>query len=363
MFEVEMLPAREGDCLWIRYGSPTAPHQILIDTGRAATYKALRDRLIKLPPKQRTFELFVITHVDRDHIEGAMALLEDKNLPIKFNQIWFNGYDHLVSARDQNKKLKVEEFGAVQGERVTSALLKKQKHAWNRWWKRKPVVLQGDGLPRPTLPGGMKLTVLSPDRQKLVALIPDWEKECRAAGMVPGAKARADETLHGIEVFGPPNVEKLATTPFKADTTRPNGTCIVLLAEYKMKRALLGADSHADRLIASLKKLQEGKQRIPIDLFKVSHHGSDRNVSKELIELIDCPLYLFSTNGSYSHHPAAAAIARILKFAGTDVTIAFNYHSEFTDKWDEPALKTTYHYRTVYPDKKSNGTLTVPLAK
>jgi hypothetical protein len=72
------------------------------------------------------------------------------------------------------------------------------------------------------------------------------------------------------------------------------------------------------------------------------------------------PTISLSTNGSYFHHPAAAAIARILKFAGTDVTIAFNYYFEFTDKWEEPTLKTTYHYRTVYPDKKSNGTLTVP---
>src|SRR5688572_23271608 len=67
MFEVEMLPAREGDSLWLRYGSKTAPKQILVDAGRAATYKDLRERFLALPKGRRTFELFVITHVDRDH--------------------------------------------------------------------------------------------------------------------------------------------------------------------------------------------------------------------------------------------------------------------------------------------------------
>lgn len=349
-----MLPAREGDCLWIRYGKPTAPHQILVDTGRAATYKALRERLMKLPANQRTFELFVITHVDRDHIEGAMALLEDEELPITLKQIWFNGFDHLP-------KSKVETFGAVQGERVTTALLKRKKQ-WNRWWKGQSVALRGDTLPKPTLGGGMKLTLLSPDRQQLIDLIPQWKEECREAGIIPGIKAKEHKKPPGIEVFGALDVEKLATTPFTPDKTLPNGTSIVLLAEYDGKRVLLGADSHVDRLIASLKALRKGKKRIPIDLFKVSHHGSDRNVSKELIELIDCPLYLISTNGSYFQHPKAAALARILKYASSSITLAFNYHSKFTDVWDQPALKSKYHYDTVYPERRSNGSLTVKLA-
>lgn len=99
------------------------------------------------------------------------------------------------------------------------------------------MVLRDDGLPRPTLPGAMKLTVLSPDRQKLVALIPDWEKECRAAGIVPGVKALADETLRGIEVFDPRTWRSWRLLRLPPDITRPNGTCIALLAEYTGKRA------------------------------------------------------------------------------------------------------------------------------
>jgi glyoxylase-like metal-dependent hydrolase (beta-lactamase superfamily II) len=77
MFDVEMLPAREGDCLWLRYGDSKNIKQILIDGGRAATAKALKKRFAALPPKERVFELLIITHVDRDHIEGVLKIIED----------------------------------------------------------------------------------------------------------------------------------------------------------------------------------------------------------------------------------------------------------------------------------------------
>ena len=123
MFQIEMLPAREGDALWIRYGSPDAPHQILIDGGRASTYREIKQRLYGLSEQQRVFELFVITHVDRDHIEGALKLLEDPDLDLVFKEIWFNGYDHL-------NNVDLETFGALHGERLTTAILRRRDR-WN----------------------------------------------------------------------------------------------------------------------------------------------------------------------------------------------------------------------------------------
>src|SRR5215472_4366479 len=157
MFEIEMLPAREGDCLWIRYGEAKKPHQILIDGGRAATGKALKLRFADLPKAQKTFELLIITHVDRDHIEGVLELLEDPNLSLRFKDIWFNGFDHL-------KKVPLETFGAVQGERLSAVLLNK-KLPWNRHWKRKAVCLGPKGLKRIKLADDMTLTLVSPDRK------------------------------------------------------------------------------------------------------------------------------------------------------------------------------------------------------
>jgi beta-lactamase superfamily II metal-dependent hydrolase len=353
MLEIEMLPAREGDCLWIRYGEPDAPRQILIDTGRSATYKSeLRPRLLNLPESQRTFELFVITHVDRDHIEGALSLLEDAALPVAFKDIWFNGYDHLQQA-------KLETFGAVQGERLTAALLER-KTAWNKAWRGKAVALGKGKLPKKTLDGGLTITLLSPDAQKLRNLIPTWLQECKDAGLIPGSKARRAE-VGGLERLGGLDVEKLAASKFDRESKEPNGSSIAFLLEYDGKRLLLGADAHEDRLLSSLKLLAGAAKRVALDLFKVPHHGSDGNLSRELLEIVDCPRYLISTNGSYFKHPTPEAIARILKFGGREKTLYFNYDTKFTSPWKSAAFQTKYGYEAVYPAAGSAGTLRINL--
>jgi hypothetical protein len=94
---------------------------------------------------------------------------------------------------------------------------------------------------------------------------------------------------------------------------------------------------------------------------KIAHHASERNVSRELVELLDCPRYLISTNGSYFKHPIPAAVSRVIKFGGKRPTLFFNYRTQYTDVWDNPRWQTTYDYRVVYPDQKQNGTLTVAL--
>jgi beta-lactamase superfamily II metal-dependent hydrolase len=353
MFDIEMMPAREGDCLWIRYGEKKV-NQILIDSGRAATFKVLKTRLEALPKSRRIFELFVITHIDRDHIEGAISLLEDETLGIDFKEIWFNGYDQI-------KNLTVESFGAVQGERLTQALLKRKKR-WNTSFINKAVTIGTKGLPEPIqLPGGMSLTLLSPDNKKLTELLPTWEKECKAAGIVPGLEV-VRKKIKGVESFGGSiNIEKLAATQFTPDATKPNGTSIAFLAEYKGQRVVFAADAHVDRLVASLKHLQSGKKKIKLDAFKVSHHGSEGNVSKELLDLIDCKNYLVSTNGSYFQHPRAASMARILKFGGKKKKLHFNYKSSFTKIWDTPSFKSDFNYETNFPKALDNGSLVVSL--
>lgn len=90
-----MLPAREGDCLWIEYGDEKRPRRVLIDGGRQSTYAILRQRFAVLPAEQSEFELLILSHVDADHIEGFLKLVADPELPVRFKDVWFNGRYHL----------------------------------------------------------------------------------------------------------------------------------------------------------------------------------------------------------------------------------------------------------------------------
>lgn len=130
VFNINMLPGGYGDCLWIEYGDPKKPHRILIDAGTLPTYKDLRKYVEEhLSKKERRLELFLITHIDTDHIDTAVRLLNSPSLGLEFEQIWFNGWNQLVDP---------DILGPQQGEYV-SALVKKNKIPLNRSFKGKAI--------------------------------------------------------------------------------------------------------------------------------------------------------------------------------------------------------------------------------
>jgi beta-lactamase superfamily II metal-dependent hydrolase len=354
LFKIEMLPACEGDCLLLTWGTKTRFYHALIDGGRARTYTALKKRLERIPSQELTFELFVISHIDRDHIEGAVAVLEDPNRPIRFRDIWFNGYDHLL-----NKK--VETFGAVQGERLSTALLR-NRLPWNKAFSGGAVETN---ILRPVtkkLAGGLKLTLLSPDRNKLEALIPVWESACREAGLIPGIKARKRELGAEIEVFGRIDIRKLAKMSFEEDRSEPNGTSIAFLAEYGGECALLAADAHPGILEQSLATLEEKrKKRLGLSVMKVAHHGSARNTSPSLLKRVVCSKFLVSTNGSIYHHPDQLAMARLITLPKRRKELFFNYKSDETKLWENQNWKRDYVYSTRYPERGEDGTMSVAI--
>ena len=82
-----MMQAAYGDSLLLEYGQAENPRRILIDGGPWYRYESLRQRLLKIPEGQRSFELLVITHVDADHIDGIIRLLQDSALGLTFKDV------------------------------------------------------------------------------------------------------------------------------------------------------------------------------------------------------------------------------------------------------------------------------------
>jgi glyoxylase-like metal-dependent hydrolase (beta-lactamase superfamily II) len=159
MFRIEMLPALEGDCLWIEYGDADSPRRMVIDAGRKESYRALADRLAELSDP---VELFVMTHIDDDHIFGAVPLFEDGRIDKStFKDVWYNGYTHLDPGFAHRPP--PDQLGAVTGE-IFAALLQKHSYPWNEWFdKGATIVVPETGkLPSIELDGDMKLTLLSP---------------------------------------------------------------------------------------------------------------------------------------------------------------------------------------------------------
>jgi hypothetical protein len=122
---------------------------------------------------------------------------------------------------------------------------------------------------------------------------------------------------------------------------------------------LFTGDAHPSVLVASIDRFEAQSRPLPIDVFKVAHHGSCHNTSPELIERIRCKHVLISTNGKKFDHPDAECIARIVDaHRGRDLVMHFNYATEFTQAWNDPVTRKKYDYTVEYG---AEGALTVSL--
>jgi beta-lactamase superfamily II metal-dependent hydrolase len=353
VFRVEMLPAEQGDALWIEYGSGSRPHRVLIDAGVRGTADVVKARAATLTQAERRFDLLVVTHVDSDHIGGIPQLLADRSLGLHFDDVWFNAWRHLPKVGDL--------LGPVEGE-IVSAELDRNGSPWNAAFDGRPVYVPGRGrLPRTTLRGGMTLTLLSPTPAGLEKLRPEWEATVRAAGLDPGspdaalaeaARRRGVPDLLGDVI----DVDALASSKLVADRAAPNGSTIAFLAEFEGTSCVFTGDAHPDVLREGLERLcsERKAERLRVDALKVPHHGSKHNVSTDVVDLLDTSRFLFSSNGRQTNHPDPEGVARTI--ARSDApTLYFNYRTDRTDPWDDPRLMARYRYGAVYPEGETVG--------
>jgi hypothetical protein len=355
MFTIEMLPAEDGDCLWIKYGDERNPRQILIDGGRQSSSAYLLDRIKALPEGERHFELFIVTHIDADHIDGSLELLRElESLKVSFDDVWFNAWKHIAPGV----------LGPLSGEYFSDDM-EHSELPWNLAFEEKAIVVPDDGeIPVKELPGGMKLTLLSPTKARLVRLRAEWQEVIESKGLEPGEVEDPErEKRLPRDILGAPDVEDLCKVSFKSDGSVPNGSSIAVLAEYKGKSCLLTGDAYATILVDSLDRLlaERGANKLDVDAFKLPHHGSRGNISVDLLERMNCPRYLFSTNGSRHKHPDKEAVARVIKYGGRGHTLYFNYKTKYNDFWDDQQLMQDYDCQIEFCKDNEDGRLLIEL--
>jgi hypothetical protein len=349
MLTIEMLPAGNGDALWIEYDDGARTRRLLIDGGTEGTWtEGLRSRIEGLSADERTFELLVVTHIDGDHIEGALALLNDMTLGATFEDIWFNGFRHLPETP-------LESLGPVEGELLTEAILAR-KLPWNMAFGGGAIVVPAEGeLPRKMLAGGLTLTVLTPSPKRLANLKPVWRDEVEAAGLDPESPREAELVVPDeLEVLGgtsTPDVATLNAVQFREDTAEANGSSIVVLLEHGGRRALLTGDGFPTDVLEAVRRLTGGtEERLALDVLKVPHHGSRFNLSAGLLGALECNLHCFSSNGSRTRHPHPEAIARVLTAGGDGQKLVFNYRTKHNEMWDDEELKDEFGYEAVFAE-------------
>jgi len=342
-----MLPAAHGDALLVQWGTNRERHHMLVDAGPLGTYASIHDRLTDLGTSP-ALELLVVTHIDGDHIEGVIRLLQDRHaLGLQIGDVWFNGWPQLPAT---------DRLGPDYGEMV-GALVQRGELPWNTPYGGNAVAVPEQGpLPSYPLNGGAHVTLLGPGLSQLRKLKANWTKVLADVDVTPGQVDAAlrrlakRKDLKGLDVQG---------RTAKPDNSVSNGSSISMLFEYDNRALLLTGDSHSAPLVAGIQRLlkERGKDRLHVDAFKLPHHCSQANVTDELLALVETPRYLVSTNGDRYRHPDKEAILRVVGQLerDSDTKLFFNYLSKTTAQWTKPATAKKYRYAPIFPEGGTAG--------
>jgi beta-lactamase superfamily II metal-dependent hydrolase len=348
--ELEMLPAKHGDALLLSWGPPAQRHRLLIDGGPATAYKQVSARLRELSTAG-PLELMVLTHIDADHIEGTLLLTNDADLNLNIKEYWFNGPAQIAP-----------KLNAAQGEMLV-ALISARGIPLNAAFGTAAVAAPDTG-PRPvrSLPDGLTLTVLGPDQAALTRLSEAWMPAWRDAGLVFTSPEQALEALRARRKLNPADVyladppplasiSDLLRLPIVADIKPANRSSIVLLAEYAGNAVLLPGDATPAALTTGVRRLlaERGIDRLELTAFKLPHHGSSRNVTRELLDLLPADNYLFSSDGGQYNHPDQACVARCVAYGKRGSALVFNYRNPRTLQWQQSGVLEPRGSRAVYP--------------
>jgi beta-lactamase superfamily II metal-dependent hydrolase len=338
VFRLTMLPASEGDSLILSYGPDETEgslRHVVIDGGRKKTWPHLQAELTRIAARGEEVELLLLSHIDADHIDGLLELAQTEDLPLTPKAVWYNSYDQL-------KALMTSGGLAPKGVRVADEYTKALKaKGWKLNTEFGGKAIHVEARPAPFDFAGLRLTLISPTQPKLGRMWKEWEEwRVEHPGLAPKGKRAFPATL---------DVEALSA-PSGNDGTAPNGSSIALIAEFDGRRVLLGADAHPDVLLATLAPLVGADGKLALDLVKLPHHASRANVTRAVLELLDCHRFAISTSGAVFGHPDPEAIARVLKFGQSgEKTLIFNYASERTKPWDDIALKAKWDFACVFP--------------
>ncbi|WP_305374053.1 MBL fold metallo-hydrolase [Photobacterium leiognathi] len=384
MIKIKMYPASDGDAFLVSIKSIDGIKNIIIDMGRESTYdNQIKKDLIELNNKNQKIDLLIITHVDTDHIEGAVKFLkensEDKIIDVC--EVWHNSYRHFnFNKKDNNlKEIEKEQLKEIinQNQYIldvkdesnvtfehgsTLASLLYGNSRWNKATNGRAISV--DNIDTYYL-GDVKIKLLSPNDKKLKRLSNHWRKYLNSLSYDFNITQDSlfddafelflrsenvieydDENISNKKIkLNDSDVDKLSSNISK-DMSPTNGSSISFILEVDKYKLLFLGDSHKDIIIENLKKIIGNNDDIKFDLVKISHHGSKNNTSLELLNLINADKFLISTNGKRHNHPNIETIAMLLKNEKYK-EIIFNYHIDLISLLNNNELEKYNNYKII----------------
>lgn len=346
---LEALPARKGDSLILHYGTKAAPRLVVIDGGPSRVYQpVLRPRLTDIRAARGiadtdplNIDLLMISHIDDDHIKGilewAKDLKENDDLHqpklARIDTLWHNTFDDIIGNSEipETVTASLASMGSADFPAGTDPdmafILSSVKQGRDLrgyakaldWETNNPFdsLVMMSTLDDPDVTrfgGGLSFQIIGPCRDDL-----------------EGLQKKYDKFLSDNNLGRDSAEAALAATQ---DNSVPNLSSIVAIAELDGKKILLTGDALGEKITDALQELGMASATAPlkVDVLKMPHHGSDRNVTPEFFRLIKADHYVFCGDGSHGN-PERATVEMLFAEQGAEpVALHFTYSVEKIDK-------------------------------
>lgn len=311
MFRLKVTQALNGDCLILEHGFQDERYYLLIDGGPSNVYNNyLKEELVGIRDKGGKINLAVLSHVDDDHINGLLDLLhelieqrrEGERETIAIGGLWHNSFGQTLGATVERGLARQMEAGCLsrgamplmdlqarsigQGHELMACAGGLQIPINTEFRDTPDRLVCVDNLDKPILLANLSVWVVGPTRGTLQSLQEEWQAwlaKQEQATALPAAEAEAITR--------------------ELDQSVPNLSSIMLLVEAEGKTVLLTGDGRGDHLVEGLQQAGVLKEdgTYHVDVFKLPHHGSVRNVTPELFELITADTYVICADGKHDN--------------------------------------------------------------
>ena len=258
---ITFLQAYNGDGIHIEHDG----HHVIIDGGPKC--EELESLVGEIVANHEIIDLLIITHYDEDHILGIYKILSKLSSTVSLKnmigEVWFNatkigakGNPYMLSANQALKMGKLLIRNDVNW--ISEVQTGKQFNIGNDGWLE--VIYGGE------------IFEINAENTNLSSVYCDWKS-----------------TSQVLEPFVDDKVKDVS--PVNAQSM------ILVLHIGKDKQVLLTGDATPDKLFAALGEYLEKGNSNCFELIKLPHHGSYRNLTKDILEQVVCFDYVICSNG------------------------------------------------------------------
>lgn len=377
---IRMLKASEGDSFFLRFQFDDKVFNLLIDTGPVSCWKdSLKEILDYLQETGEHINILIITHIDSDHIGGALKLFSCPPYKTMVDEIWFNGLKQIASNAQK-----------IAGEKEQNAINKLISLHWRSYEEPDGLIsakqaeslsetLENNQVPQNTFVAGGAITNLSgtyeissdffidillPTQNGLDKLRSKFriamdQVSIGASIVVTEESERAFEYLM-LEENGEHDriepiseneltqlhIERWAGVSPEKDSSITNASSIAVCIRFYEKKLLFLGDATAEDVSDSLQAWSDiYGENLYFDVIKLPHHGSQKNCVK-LLDKIDGQYFFISTDGKKFNHPDKESLAKIVvRPAILTRYLVFNYNNKMYRLFSNKQAEINYNYR------------------